>query len=326
MQQLPKRSLSIAGILIVIAISSFAYQWGKRSAHNAVSASGFRITGDSMAPTFGDGDFCRIMQPIAPLRIGDIVAVEWAGIRHIKRIAALGGDQVDLDKGRILVNGRRIEDLLADRAEGTFVSPALVQVSSQPDHWSRDTVAATWMIYAHHNPHQADRITPVMDDYPINRSVRRKLNRVDRLVLQVRPITKNPTPHRAANFRVAFFHPHNPQVVTTMTDADGLARFRDATGNGEIMSQGDIDSEPRLDAAHPIAIELDPQQATSISLNVLREIEYRDDKPSGNVDYPLTLNKDELFVVGDNVPVSVDSRTIGPLTRSAVVGRVVMPP
>ena len=35
-----------------------------------------------------------------------------------------------------------------------------------------------------------------------------------------------------------------------------------------------------------------------------------------------TLGRDEWFVVGDNAEASTDSRTLGPVPRSAIVGRV----
>ncbi|MDV6034820.1 MAG: hypothetical protein F9B45_32965 [Phycisphaera sp. RhM] len=330
-----RRSLPIVAILTAVAVFSVAYRWGRQSAQPNLAASDsplrpandraalpsvFRIVGDSMAPTLVDGDVCQLAD-CGTLQTGDVVAIRWGGKRHVKRVAAVGGDVVDRADGRLTVGGRRLEDLLAERDTEEFLPPALVPVSSQPDHWSRDAAVPSRLVYGHRNPHQAGRITPVMDDYAINQTVRRVLNRVDRLVVEIR--AKTPTVGLEAPFRVFFYDAERAMVSTS--SRDGWARYRDAVADHAGDTGGGSDRLGMLDAAHPVAVELDEQQASRYTLQVYREIEYRDDRQSGNVKYPVTLGDEEVFVVGDNVPISVDSRTLGPLQRTAIEGKIIDP-
>ncbi|MCS7467936.1 S26 family signal peptidase [Stieleria sp. ICT_E10.1] len=335
MKPLARRSLPIVAILIGVVVFSVAYRWGRRSAQPNSAASDsalrpandraslpsvFRIAGDSMAPTLVDGDVCQLAD-CGTLQIGDVVAIRWGGKRHVKRVAAVGGDVLDRAEGRLTVGGWRLEDLLAERDADEFLTPALVPVSSQPNHWSRDAGVPSRLVYGHRNTHQAGRITPVMDDYPINQTVRRVLNRVDRLVVEIR--AKTPTVVPEAPLRVFFFDDERSMVSTT--SRGGWARYRDAVADHAAGTEGRSDQLGMLDAAHPVAVDLDEQQASRYTLRVYREIEYRDDRPSGNVNYPVTLGDEEVFVVGDNVPVSVDSRALGPLPRTAIEGQILKP-
>ncbi|QEG00599.1 Peptidase S26 [Stieleria maiorica] len=338
MKSLVSRAAPIVVAIIAIAVSVCAYQWGRRSARGVTATDGpafagpkvpmFQIVGDSMAPTLTDGQVYQISDVREELWIGDVVAIEWDGKRHVKRIAALGGNRVDLVDGRLTIDGRRLEDVIATRADSgqgrdAFLPPALVAVESQPDHWNRSDAAANWLVYGYRNPYQAGRITAVMDDYPTNHSVRRILNPVDRLVIQIRPRAGGTAPKSNPIVAVTFFDPSHAIVATQARS--GQARYRDARPEVAGASADREQLVAALDAAHPVAVQLNQHQADRYTLHVYREIEYRDDRPSGTVSYPITLAADDVFVVGDNVPVSVDSRTVGPLKQSAVVGKVVRP-
>ena len=277
----------------------------------------FRIRGESMSPTLLDGQICRIVQPKSNLRIGDIVAVKYFGSSHVKRIAGLPGDTVDVRRGRLFRNGERLEDCLAKRIDEDWIRPTLVTVSTNTTDWSL-TANGNWLVYTHHNPHQAGRLTAIHDDYPRNTSVKRILNRVDRLALRF------PDSERLyQDASVGFYCAGN--VVLTRSRL-GVAMSREGT-----PVETDHPLQSYLDQSHPVAVSVKafgdaadttPQREFRRGLHVLREIEYRDDVSQRHHQYPIKLAAGQIFVVGDNVPVSVDSREAGPIPTASVIGRV----
>ena len=42
----------------------------------------------------------------------------------------------------------------------------------------------------------------------------------------------------------------------------------------------------------------------------------------GNVEYPITLHLGQFFALGDNREVSIDSRTIGPVSETQARGKI----
>ena len=144
MKLLASRSLPIVAILIGVVVFSVAYRWGRRSAHPNLAASDsalrpandgtpfpspFRIAGDSMAPTLVDGDVCQLVD-FGTLQIGDVVAIRWGGKRHVKRVAAVGGDVVDRVAGRLTVGGQ-------------ICSPSVMRTSFSHRPWFRSVRTRT---------------------------------------------------------------------------------------------------------------------------------------------------------------------------------------
>lgn len=314
------RTLLTLAVAAAVFIFTLGYRWGHRSAQNANTEIRFQVEGQSMAPSFSGGDVCVCLPSDEPPQTGDVVAIEWRGKHRIKRVAAIGGDVVDRVDRRLTVNGRRIEDIIADQSTDRFTPPKMILVSSQSDDWIRSDVQTGWIVYGHRNPHQAGRITPVTDDYPVNQSVRRTLNDVARLAVEIRWADATRSDPIETELRVAFFGA--TQSIATTTTLQGLALSRTARRSVDPDSPWLNDAASMLDAAHPIAVEITQKGAMQYAFHVYREIEYRDDKPSGNVIYPLRVPDSDIFVVGDNVPISVDSRDFGPVPLSAIIGRI----
>lgn len=101
---------------------------------------------------------------------------------------------------------------------------------------------------------------------------------------------------------------------------EGRARSAIAESSSDIGVEVPESVVAAMDAAHPIAIRIDADAFNEALVEVWREIEYRDDKPTGAVSYPLRIKAGEVFVVGDNLPVSVDSRHVGPLPITSILG------
>jgi hypothetical protein len=76
-----------------------------------------------------------------------------------------------------------------------------------------------------------------------------------------------------------------------------------------------IDRSEAAGAEQPIEIRLE-------TLEVWRSLEYRLRKRDRRSIYPIRLADDEVFLVGDNVPVSIDSRNHGPIRRDQIMGRI----
>ena len=69
-----------------------------------------RVAGESMAPTYHSSDLL-LTRPVggAGLRRGDVVVFGHGGLRMIKRVVGLPGDSVELEAGRLFVNGQSVD-------------------------------------------------------------------------------------------------------------------------------------------------------------------------------------------------------------------------
>ncbi|MEI2808910.1 MAG: signal peptidase I [Nocardioides sp.] len=71
-----------------------------------------RVAGESMAPTYRSSDLL-LTQPVGPagarVRRGDVVVFRHGEVRMIKRVVGLPGDLVELEAGRLFVNGDPVD-------------------------------------------------------------------------------------------------------------------------------------------------------------------------------------------------------------------------
>lgn len=69
------------------------------------------IEGNSMYPTFNDGDFCIVWRH-SKVERGDVVAIYSEDFKKIlyKRVIGVGGDTVEISNGYVYVNGESLEE------------------------------------------------------------------------------------------------------------------------------------------------------------------------------------------------------------------------
>ena len=72
----------------------------------------------------------------------------------------------------------------------------------------------------------------------------------------------------------------------------------------------------------PVAIRIAGDDAAIELLTVQRDVEYRINPQHDRRLYPLRIPAEHCFVVGDNVPFSIDSRHWGPVQVGRIRGRV----
>lgn len=69
-----------------------------------------RINGNSMEPTFSEGEIVFLYRT-RDIEAGDIVGFYYGGRVLLKRVVAVAGDEVDIDReGSVYVNGERLEE------------------------------------------------------------------------------------------------------------------------------------------------------------------------------------------------------------------------
>ena len=274
-----------------------------------------------------------------PLRRGALVAVHWQGRLRLKRLFALPGRRVRLDGRRLLVDpgweGASVSvsptllpvDLDAHRAESRWAPAAGGALWHRRDRrWHTSSTAESrarriperrsasrWLVYRHVSVYDGGQPAPVRDDYPGNAGLTRQLHPATALVLDL---------------DVQF---ESEGEVEAVFFTGGKARAMRARGSGwcsfhfdasETTVSGNATEPAPVSATRPVALRLSRGGGVLSRIRLQRHVDYRLRRRDPREPYPLRLAGDECFVLGDNVPVSVDSRHLGPLPIDQIVGTV----
>jgi signal peptidase I len=82
------------------------------------------VSGDSMLPTLRSGSLLlidkRAYEQVKPNR-GDIVVARYAGGLVVKRVVGLPGEEVEVQRGRLYVNGTRVQESHAINPGDLFI-------------------------------------------------------------------------------------------------------------------------------------------------------------------------------------------------------------
>lgn len=215
-------------------------------------------------------------------------------------------------------------------------------VRSEERQWV-GSIPSQWLIYEHRNVYRADRPTPVFDDYSGNLGISRELFATDELSIQFRLFIQPSAAKREIILATAFRNRDGINLQQSHHEIpagcdelliEKIDRMRDRAVQ---TSERPVDG-PALSRSRPVALRLsltDQSGAASSDSVPCRITELCVDRP---VLYRMVTNSmrsrvtpDNLtvtasdkgwFVVGDNVPLSIDSRTWGRVDSNEILGRV----
>ena len=127
--------------------------------------------------------------------------------------------------------------------------------------------------------------SPVLDDYPVNVNLSRRLQPVTRLIVR-----RIPKAHAGSD----------PEIVIWNPDDEGFFKAP-------------------VSRSSPVAIRVPDRRVDPTEIEIRRVVVYRLRRGNDHSRYPIKLGDEEFFVLGDNVPISVDSRDWGPVHRENIL-------
>ncbi len=285
---------------------------------------------------------------------GEVVAIRNSQGIRIKRIVAIEGQTVSVREENLFCDGHRMtspapwievhhdafrfegkswwQPESQNAAQSAGAQSAAAQfaaaqfAAARPAGWKQTANGFSFsldgsenpramLIYGHRSPYNGLRADRVRDDYACNLAESRLLRDVDELL-----VTADVEVTQATQLSWWIWREARPVCQSQHL----------RTGFHRIEMRWDQPNEISLD--EPVPVGICPEQPIgliiqhgSINLSriaIHRPIVYWVDEKRSSINFPLLLKPGEYFVIGDNVPFSVDSRHHGVVSRGQIVGKV----
>ena len=186
--------------------------------------------------------------------------------------------------------------------------------------------ASGWLVYHHRSVHNHMRPDVIRDDVPGNVTEVRALLPVSRLRLSLQLKGSKAGTLEVAFWQEAAVDVHRLAFSSGSSELQLIGpRFRVTTGSTSELSTAPLPAAmfPELNGQRPIAVRIVTGAAEITQLRIDRPLEYRiDPRLAAKREWPIRLAADEYYLLGDNVPLSIDSRHFGPIGRGRIVGRI----
>ncbi|MEM9585882.1 MAG: S26 family signal peptidase [Planctomycetota bacterium] len=276
-----------------------------------------------------------VIHPLGKIKIepGEVVAVRHQGKLHVKRVLAGPGDVVEDRDGWLTINGRSPDQ------EWSGVKRPLVPVHFGFDQrWkrTRDAEGIAWWVYQHESVYRPGSPSAVMDDYPTNGDLARKMHPVSDFALDLEVGFPDGSHTRQAfeigcliwTPRGVYGYEERGRLAADEYQINRRILTYESTPQDdppEFMADPDATQDPiakLVTAETPLAIRLDGEGSRITFARIQRPVEYRLRPHDPLAAYPMRLRDDQYFVAGDNYPISVDSRDWGPIQRDQIQGIV----
>ena len=273
----------------------------------------------------------------------------------VKRIVGLPGETIAIQDGDLYANGKIVRKSMTQFRELAILvhdNAFMPRDDALPPRWvSRSTDNQTWFDFqpwkCFANPSPRETVTPLLDNYGYNQVVSRQLQQVHDILLTLELAAETPfaavqLTDSETTFMVQMdFARQQLELQTAAGDVLDSAmlvrspRYEIAVALCDASVLVEINGLALIDQAYephrgtptltPLAVRIDGLDSPPKGLKVYRDIHYLD---PGGVGWPWKmaqpLGRDEFFLVGDNVPVSVDSRHWASpgLPRKLIAGKV----
>ena len=289
----------------------------------------------------------------------DVVACRLNDRLLVKRVLGLPGERVNFQDGDLIINGQRVNkpDPIQRTLKQTVSDSSLLNEADLKQRLLRraptDKSTLNWYDYQQWRCYWttlADRRqpSPVEDNYGFNTTVRRNLNEVNDLMVEVDLTLVEQAsyafeihrriPHATLNVRCIYqggisskilcqmrVESHGKSQLTENTvpaeragelkvglqNIDGRIRF---TIDSQLVFEQTLEPTAGAQPLPFLSLGLPEDESVTLSrLKISRDIFFFQPEVRPSLQLPLTLAADQYYVVGDNLPVSDDSRHFGPV-------------